>query len=228
MARDRYLDRKNPWFDLFRVDRRPFHGGLWRYVQENLDYPYYLLDRVAGADTDTLDDVPNGAKIVRLHGQKVAAYRDDAGHVTVCSPVCTHLKCLVRWNAADRTWDCPCHGSRFHATGAVLSGPAEAPLEPVDLAASGMTGRTCTLPTPMHGSAPPRFGGRRCAVSHVVAHTYWLRRVASPHRVSVHRLHRAGIFAGATCQGARLHAAGAYGAVKMEGAARSLACLLSE
>jgi glycine/D-amino acid oxidase-like deaminating enzyme/nitrite reductase/ring-hydroxylating ferredoxin subunit len=137
MARDRYLDRKNPWFDLFRVDRRPFHGGLWRYVQENLDYPYYLLrDRVAGADTDTLDDVPNGAgKIVRLHGQKVAAYRDDAGHVTVCSPVCTHLKCLVRWNAADRTWDCPCHGSRFHATGAVLSGPAEAPLEPVDLAA---------------------------------------------------------------------------------------------
>ena len=48
MARDRYLDRKNPWFDLFRVDRRPFHGGLWRYVQENLDYPYYLLrDRVA-------------------------------------------------------------------------------------------------------------------------------------------------------------------------------------
>jgi len=136
MARDRYLDRKNPWFDLFRVDRRPLHGGLWRYVQENLDYPYYLLrDRVARADTDTLDDVPNGAgKIVRLHGQKVAAYRDDAGHVTVCSPVCTHLKCLVRWNAADRTWDCPCHGSRFHATGAVLSGPAEAPLEQVDLA----------------------------------------------------------------------------------------------
>jgi nitrite reductase/ring-hydroxylating ferredoxin subunit len=137
MARDRYLDRQNPWFDLFRVDRRPFHGGLWRYVQENLDYPYYLLrDRFARADTDTLDDVPNGAgKIVRLHGQKVAVYRDDAGHLTVCSPVCTHLKCLVRWNAADRTWDCPCHGSRFHATGAVLSGPAEAPLEPVDLAA---------------------------------------------------------------------------------------------
>src|SRR4029450_12144821 len=137
MARDRYLDRTNPWFDLFRVDRRPFHGGLWRYVQENPDYPYYLLrDRVAGADTDTLDDVPQGeGKIVRLHGRKVAAYRDDEGHVTVCSPVCTHLKCLVRWNPADRTWDCPCHGSRFHATGAVLSGPAEDPLEQLDLAA---------------------------------------------------------------------------------------------
>jgi glycine/D-amino acid oxidase-like deaminating enzyme/nitrite reductase/ring-hydroxylating ferredoxin subunit len=136
MARDRYFERKNPWFDLFRVDRRPFHGGLWRYVKENLDYPYYLVrDRVAHADTNTLDAVHQGeGKIVRLHGRKVAAYRDDAGHVTVCSPVCTHLKCLVRWNKADRTWDCPCHGSRFHATGAVLSGPAEEPLEPIDLA----------------------------------------------------------------------------------------------
>jgi glycine/D-amino acid oxidase-like deaminating enzyme/nitrite reductase/ring-hydroxylating ferredoxin subunit len=134
MARDRYFDRKNPWFDLFRVDRRPFHGGLWRYVTENLDYPYYLVrDRFARADTDTLDDVHKGeGKIVRLHGRKYAAYRDDEGHVTVCSPVCTHLKCLVRWNEADRTWDCPCHGSRFHATGAVLGGPAEEPLEQID------------------------------------------------------------------------------------------------
>ena len=40
MARNRYFERENPWFDLFRVDRRPFHGGLWRYVKENLDYPY--------------------------------------------------------------------------------------------------------------------------------------------------------------------------------------------
>ena len=109
---------------------------LEHHLKENLDYPYYLLrDRVAHADTATLDDVHNGeGKIVRLQGQKCAVYRDDAGHVTVCPPVCTHLKCLVRWNAADRTWDCPCHGSRFQATGAVLSGPAEAPLEQVDLA----------------------------------------------------------------------------------------------
>src|SRR5439155_6583019 len=43
MARDRYLGRKNPWFDLFRVDRKKFHGGTWRYIKENLDYPFYLL-----------------------------------------------------------------------------------------------------------------------------------------------------------------------------------------
>ena len=129
MARDRYLDRKNPWFDLFRVDRRPFHGGLWRYVQENLDYPYYLLrDRFARADTDTLDDVPNGAgKIVRLHGQKYAAYRDDAGHVTAVppsAPICT------AWSAGTRPivpGIVPATARASTRPGAVLSGPAGGP-----------------------------------------------------------------------------------------------------
>jgi glycine/D-amino acid oxidase-like deaminating enzyme/nitrite reductase/ring-hydroxylating ferredoxin subunit len=135
MARDRYMGRNNPWFDLFRVDRRPFHGGVWRYVKENLDYPYYLLrDRFSRAETDTLADLKNGeGKIVKLQGKKLAAYRNDEGKVTLCSPVCTHLKCIVRWNEADKTWDCPCHGSRFHATGEVLGGPAEEPLEKVNV-----------------------------------------------------------------------------------------------
>jgi glycine/D-amino acid oxidase-like deaminating enzyme/nitrite reductase/ring-hydroxylating ferredoxin subunit len=131
MARDRYLQRKNPWFEFFRIDRKPFHSGLWRYVTENMDYPYYLLrDRLARAEGDSLEDLAKGeGKILGLKGEKVAAYRDQKGHLTLCSPVCTHLKCLVRWNAADQTWDCPCHGSRFHPTGEVLSGPAEDPLQ---------------------------------------------------------------------------------------------------
>jgi nitrite reductase/ring-hydroxylating ferredoxin subunit len=131
MARDRYLSRPNPWFDLLRVDRKPFHGGVWQYVKENFDYPYYLLrDRVAGTEKGTLEDVRNGAgRILKWQGRKVAAYRNEHGELTLLSPVCTHLKCLVRWNSADSTWDCPCHGSRFRPTGEVLGGPAEQPLE---------------------------------------------------------------------------------------------------
>jgi glycine/D-amino acid oxidase-like deaminating enzyme/nitrite reductase/ring-hydroxylating ferredoxin subunit len=131
MARDRYLGRKNPWFDLFRVDRTKFHGGTWRYIQENLDYPFYMLrDRLKGAEADSLDHLKMGeGKILKLDGKKVAAYRADDGKVTLLSPICTHLKCIVRWNPADKTWDCPCHGSRFKPTGEVFSGPAEAPLE---------------------------------------------------------------------------------------------------
>jgi glycine/D-amino acid oxidase-like deaminating enzyme/nitrite reductase/ring-hydroxylating ferredoxin subunit len=131
MARDRYLGRKNPWFDLFAVNRRKFHGGTWRYIKENLDYPYYLLrDRIGPAQGDSLDDLKFGeGKILRLDGRKVAAYRDATGKVTLLSPVCTHLKCIVHWNPAGETWDCPCHGSRFAPDGKVFSGPAEAPLE---------------------------------------------------------------------------------------------------
>jgi glycine/D-amino acid oxidase-like deaminating enzyme/nitrite reductase/ring-hydroxylating ferredoxin subunit len=131
MARDRYLGRENPWSDLLRVERRPFHGGLWQYLKENVDYPYYLLrDRVARADEGRPEDLaPGKGGILRRDGKKVAAFRNERGELSVLSPVCTHLKCLVHWNPADQTWDCPCHGSRFHADGSVLSGPAEAPLE---------------------------------------------------------------------------------------------------
>src|SRR5206468_11500141 len=74
MARDRYLDRKNPWFDLFGVDRKAFHGGVWRYVTENLDYPYYFVkDRLARAEGQSLEDVgPGKGKIIKYKGQKVA------------------------------------------------------------------------------------------------------------------------------------------------------------
>ena len=131
MARDRYLGRKNPWFDLFDVNRKKFHGGTWNYLKENFDYPYYMVrDRLAGAEGESLDDLkPGEGKILKLDGKKVAAYRDGDGKVVLRSPVCTHLGCVVRWNRADKTWDCPCHGSRFHPDGKVHSGPAETPLE---------------------------------------------------------------------------------------------------
>ena len=133
MARDRFLHRKNPWFDLFAVNRRKFHGGTWRYIKENLDYPFYMVrDRLARAESDSVDDLQFGeGKILKLDGKKVAAYRDGSGRVHLLSPVCTHMKCIVRWNAADQTWDCPCHGSRFKPEGEVFSGPAEEPLEKV-------------------------------------------------------------------------------------------------
>lgn len=131
MARDQYLGKRNPWFELFDVSRRKLLGGTWSYITENVDFPYYLLrDRLAKAQVPSPDAIKLGeGAITKADGKKVAAYRDENGKLTLLSPVCTHLGCIVKWNAADKTWDCPCHGSRFKPSGEVFSGPAEDPLK---------------------------------------------------------------------------------------------------
>ena len=131
MARDRLTGVVNPWAELFDTGRTKIVGGLWDYIKENKDYPYYLIrDRFAGPRDRSLRAVPRGTgKILELDGHRVAAYRHTDGEVTLLSPTCTHLGCQVEWNTTDHTWDCPCHGSRFLPTGEVLAGPAEKPLE---------------------------------------------------------------------------------------------------
>ena len=131
MAHDWAMGRKNPWTGLFDPGRTKVRGGTWDYIKENADYPYYLIrDRFVGPDARSLRAVrPGEGKIVEVDGKKVAVYRSEKGTTTQLSPVCTHMGCHVKWNDAERTWDCPCHGSRFTPTGAVLSGPAETPLE---------------------------------------------------------------------------------------------------
>ena len=77
-------------------------------------------------------------------------YRDEAGAVHECSAVCPHLKGVVRWNDVEKTWDCPCHGSRFDARGRVLNGPAATDLAPLD---------GIEAPTPV-AEQPPRVTER--------------------------------------------------------------------
>jgi glycine/D-amino acid oxidase-like deaminating enzyme/nitrite reductase/ring-hydroxylating ferredoxin subunit len=127
---DAIMSRHNPWRDLFAPDRSALGRGLWDYIKENADYPYYLLrDRFAGADGRTLRAVKRGqGAIIERDGQKLAVYRHHTGATTVRSAICTHMGCVVGWNAAEGTWDCPCHGSRFKTDGRVISGPAEEPL----------------------------------------------------------------------------------------------------
>jgi glycine/D-amino acid oxidase-like deaminating enzyme/nitrite reductase/ring-hydroxylating ferredoxin subunit len=130
MAADSLLGRKNPWRELFDVHRAKVRGGTWDYLRENADYPYYLVRNwLARSEGKSVKALRRGqGKILNLGGKKVAAYRSDDGKVSLCSPICTHLQCVVDWNNAERTWDCPCHGSRFRPTGEVISGPAEEPL----------------------------------------------------------------------------------------------------
>ena len=134
MVTDAILERSNPWTELFDPGRKALTRGLWDYLKENVDYPYYLIrDRFARVEAKSLRAVTRGqGKVIERGGAKVAAYRDTDGTITLRSAICTHMGCTVAWNAAEHTWDCPCHGSRFKTTGDVISGPAESPLPTVE------------------------------------------------------------------------------------------------
>lgn len=134
MCADAILERRNPWFELFEPSRSAIRRGLWDYLKENADYPYYLIrDRFAGPAGRSVREIPRGAgRIIETRHGRVAAYRDEAGVVIQRSAHCTHLGCLVAWNPAECTWDCPCHGSRFTPQGDVVSGPATTPLKKLD------------------------------------------------------------------------------------------------
>jgi glycine/D-amino acid oxidase-like deaminating enzyme/nitrite reductase/ring-hydroxylating ferredoxin subunit len=131
MASDWVRGQKNPWTGLLSPSRKKLLGGTLEFIKENVDYPYYLIrDRIRAAEGTSITQVkPGEGKILKIDGERLAVYRDPSGEVVKLSPVCTHLGCIINWNDAESTWDCPCHGSRFHPTGEVMGGPAETPLE---------------------------------------------------------------------------------------------------
>lgn len=95
---------------------------------------HFVVDRLTPTHTDSPDDLtPGRGAVIRHRGQRTAVYRDDEGALHAVSATCTHLGCLVAFNDAERSWDCPCHGSRFDIDGAVLHGPATTPLHHVEL-----------------------------------------------------------------------------------------------
>lgn len=89
---------------------------------------------VARTIAQSLTEIGKGeGGIVTTGDHKAAVYRDEKGRVTTLSAKCTHMGCTVKWNPTERTWDCPCHGSRFSPTGEVVNGPAARPLDPTTL-----------------------------------------------------------------------------------------------
>jgi Rieske Fe-S protein len=79
--------------------------------------------------TPVSEIAPGQAKVISVDGARVAAYRDETRTLHAVSAVCTHMGCIIDWNATARTWDCPCHGSRFDYDGHVIHGPAQRNLD---------------------------------------------------------------------------------------------------
>ena len=129
---DLILGRENPWASLYDPSRVPIRA-IGDFAKENLNVVAQYAEYLGGGGVDSYDEIAPGTGALVRHGLKrVAAYRDETGALHLRSAVCTHLGCIVSWNHAERTWDCPCHGSRFDPYGRVLNGPAVSALEPVD------------------------------------------------------------------------------------------------
>jgi len=129
---DMILGRKNTWAEVYDPSRIRI-GATGDFISENLNVATQYLDWVTPGDVDSVEKIPSGTgAVVRRGLTKVAAYRDENGILHEHSAVCTHLGCIVAWNSSEKTWDCPCHGSRFDTQGKVINAPAINPLAPVD------------------------------------------------------------------------------------------------
>jgi Rieske Fe-S protein len=124
--------RPHPWARVYDPSRKTLRSVV-EYAKENASVVKHLSEHVRPAEQKSIDGIaPGEGAIVSRQGAKLAVYRDEQGGVHEMSAVCTHLGCLVHFNREEKSWDCPCHGSRFSTTGEVLSGPARAPLGPAD------------------------------------------------------------------------------------------------
>ncbi|EHL79307.1 hypothetical protein HMPREF1015_01283 [Bacillus smithii 7_3_47FAA] len=102
-------------------------------IRENTNVAGHLLKGKWESPLKTVDDLQTDeGSVIRVNGKRAGAYKDKNQNVYMVDTTCRHMGCEVEWNSGDRTWDCPCHGSRYSVTGEVLEGPAKQPLNKVE------------------------------------------------------------------------------------------------
>jgi glycine/D-amino acid oxidase-like deaminating enzyme/nitrite reductase/ring-hydroxylating ferredoxin subunit len=133
LFKDIILKRKNQYRDLYSPSRFYAHPSLKNFFLTNVDVAKHLIKGKLDIPQKNVDDIPNGeGAVISINGHRKGAYKDEDGKVYIVDTTCTHVGCEVAWNCGEKSWDCPCHGSRFSYTGEVLEGPAEKPLQQYD------------------------------------------------------------------------------------------------
>jgi glycine/D-amino acid oxidase-like deaminating enzyme/nitrite reductase/ring-hydroxylating ferredoxin subunit len=128
---DMIQGRENPWAEVFDPSRFKPITSARDFISENMNVAKeFMADRISTPELDDMGKLPTGGgEVVEWQGERLAVYKDDDGKIFSCSAVCTHMGCIVHWNGAEKSWDCPCHGSRFNYDGKVIQGPANKDLE---------------------------------------------------------------------------------------------------
>jgi 3-phenylpropionate/trans-cinnamate dioxygenase ferredoxin reductase subunit len=123
-------------------ERRRAGGSVKEFFAQGAGFAkHFVRGRLSKADATPASQLAAGeGRALQVDGDKLAVHRDEQGALHAVSAVCTHLGCLVEWNRSERSWDCPCHGSRFRSDGSVIQGPAKRPLQPRELPGEGQGG----------------------------------------------------------------------------------------
>jgi len=130
LMRDLVLGRANEWAELYATGRIKPLAAARDFVSENVDVATrFVADRLRPPAADEVGVEPGQGRVVDRGGEKLAVFQPESGDAAVVSAICSHLGCVVTWNSAERSWDCPCHGSRFAVDGAVIDAPATRRLE---------------------------------------------------------------------------------------------------
>jgi glycine/D-amino acid oxidase-like deaminating enzyme len=129
---DQIFARPNPWEGLYNPSRLNLRS-LKNFLRTNAHAAAHFKEWFSGEELAALESLRLGEGLVLKNALgPIAAYKDEMGSVQMKSAVCTHLGCIVAWNGAEKSWDCPCHGSRFGCAGQVIEGPATKDLANID------------------------------------------------------------------------------------------------
>lgn len=131
---DLVLEKDNPYQELYSPSRFYADPSIKKFLMQNLDVAGHLIEGKIDIADKRIEDVGNDeGSVVVVNGKRAGCYKDKEGNINLVDTTCTHMGCEVEWNSGDRSWDCPCHGSRYSVTGDVLEGPAKKPLKKVDM-----------------------------------------------------------------------------------------------
>lgn len=137
LVSDLIIGRDNPWEAFYAPSRKVKHG-LSDFISEQANTLSRYGEWAKGGEVESANEIaPGEGAIVREGTRMLAVYRDEHGELHALSAKCTHLGCVVHWNSTERSWDCPCHGSRFDTTGEVMHGPAVASLQATTVTPEG-------------------------------------------------------------------------------------------
>lgn len=128
ILRDLILHGKSPWQDVYNPSRKTIAASAKNLIVQNANVASQLLQGKLSRLSDDVDLKPGEGNVFEVDGKRAGCYKDEEGKLYIVNTTCTHMGCELNWNSAERSWDCPCHGSRFTYKGDIIEGPATKPL----------------------------------------------------------------------------------------------------